>query len=66
MPELQLMTYTPKQIAHALQVNESTIRRIIEQGEMTGYRIGSQLRVTEEDLKRYLEKARTTAIQIIQ
>jgi excisionase family DNA binding protein len=41
-----------------LDVCEKTVRRFITRGELHAYRIGRQLRISEEELLRFLELCR--------
>lgn len=47
---------TVQQIAEELQVHEQTIRRKIYSGELNAYKVGSSYRISDEQLKKYLEK----------
>ena len=42
-------------IASRLDVSEKTVRRLIARGELHAYRIGRQFRVSEQDLRNFLE-----------
>ena len=48
---------TLREVAEAMKVSESTVRRWIRAGALTAYKVGQrgQLRVRDEDLERYLE-----------
>ena len=45
-------------VARRLGVCEKTVRRFITRGELHAYRIGRQLRISEEELLRFLELCR--------
>lgn len=42
--------YTIKQIAKRWQCSEKTVRRMIERGDLVAHRLGSQLRISADDL----------------
>lgn len=48
---------TLREVATVMKVSESTVRRLIQSGSLTAYKIGQrgQLRIKEKDLERYLE-----------
>jgi excisionase family DNA binding protein len=43
------------EVARRLNVSEKTVRRLIVRHELRAYRIGRQLRISEEELMRYLD-----------
>jgi excisionase family DNA binding protein len=45
---------TPKDIAHYLDVNVETIKRLLRTGKLKGFKVGVQWRVWFKDLKEYL------------
>ena len=45
-------------VAHRLDVSEKTVRRLIARGELRAYRVGRLLRVSEEELGRFLAASR--------
>ena len=45
-------------IARRLNVSEKTVRRLIDRNELRAYRIGRQLRISEEELIRFLDTRR--------
>ena len=47
----QLPYYTVRQVATRWQCSEKKVRRLIARGELIAHRFGSQLRVSEADLK---------------
>ena len=52
LPEL----LTIDEVAERLKVSTKTVRRWIERGELRIYRLGGQIRVSEEDLLAFLNK----------
>jgi len=53
MSQDQLLTL--RQVADRLQVSMSTVRRLVDAGELRTVRIGRNLRVRPEDLKAYID-----------
>ena len=55
--------YTLREVADALQVSEKTIRRLVNRGDLVGFKVGDrgQVRVRSEDLEAYLERQRVQA-----
>jgi len=53
MSQDQLLTL--QQVADRLQVSISTVRRLVDAGELRAVRIGRNLRVRPEDLAAYIE-----------
>jgi excisionase family DNA binding protein len=41
-------------VAHQLFVSEKSVRRWIDAGELHSYRVGRQIRVSEDDLAAYI------------
>ncbi len=54
---------TLREIAESLQVSERTIRRLVNRGDLAGFKVGDrgQVRVKSEDLEAYLERQRVHA-----
>lgn len=52
-PSLPLLTVP--QVAQRLAVDQSTVRRLIQRGKLTGRKLGGCVRVREEDLAAYIE-----------
>ena len=56
---------TRKEVAKYFRVNERTIDRWIENGSLKGYKLGkgktALLRIPKSEVKRFLEKNKTTA-----
>jgi excisionase family DNA binding protein len=53
--------YTVAEVAAILQVSVVTVRRLIHRGELNGYWIGRQYRISEQQLREYLERAKEQA-----
>ncbi|NDR55663.1 MULTISPECIES: helix-turn-helix domain-containing protein [Aliiruegeria] len=47
-----------EQVAKELQLSVRTVRRLIEEGVIPVHRIGRSVRVSEDDLKRYIASCR--------
>lgn len=47
-----------KEVAAQLNVSVDTVKRLLRDGEIPFYRVGTQLRVDPKDLAAYLEKVR--------
>jgi excisionase family DNA binding protein len=47
-----------EEAATLLDVSETTIRRLINSGQLPAYRIGGQFRISEEDIRAYLATVR--------
>ncbi len=48
-----------KEVAHALRVDEMTIRRMLGRGELPYYRVGGgTIRISRADLAEYLRRGR--------
>jgi excisionase family DNA binding protein len=45
-------------VARRLDVSQKTIRRLVARGELRAHRIGRLLRISEEELDRFLESRR--------
>ena len=45
-----------KEVAQRLHVSRDTVRRLVERGDLMGYRIGTQLRFTADDVGAYLRR----------
>jgi excisionase family DNA binding protein len=52
---------TVRQVAQRLALDDSTVRRLIQRGKLTGRKLGGCVRVREEDLEAYLEASKITA-----
>jgi putative molybdopterin biosynthesis protein len=52
---------TVDEVAERLSVSHGTVRSLIREGELMASRIRRQLRVTEEQLSEYLNKAKVVS-----
>src|SRR5579859_6950425 len=52
---------TSDEVADILHVEPVTIRRLINRGELSAYRIGADYRIAPSDLKLYLQRQRVEA-----
>jgi excisionase family DNA binding protein len=52
---------TSEEIAELLHVDPVTIRRLVNKGELSAYRIGADFRFAPSDLQDYLQRQRVTA-----
>lgn len=50
--------YTVQEVAEKLKVDPETIRRYIKDGTMQASKLGNRYRITEEDLREFLNKTR--------
>jgi excisionase family DNA binding protein len=55
-----LKLFTIREVADVLQVSEKTIRRLVNRGDLVGFKVGDRglVRVRAEDLEVYLERRR--------
>ncbi len=51
-------TYTINEVAKILKASPSTIRRLLLCGNMGGFKVGADWRVTDQDLKEFVEANR--------
>jgi len=49
---------TVRSVAARLEVSDKTVRRLIQSGQLPALRIGHGLRISEDDLRRYLNSCR--------
>jgi excisionase family DNA binding protein len=49
---------TVRVVAARLEVSEKTVRRLIQSGQLPALRIGHSLRISEDDLRSYLNSCR--------
>jgi len=49
------MLYTLEEVADILRVSVSTVRKLIREKQLKTVRVGIQLRVTKEELDRFVE-----------
>lgn len=61
-----LLLYTIKEVAAKLKISLSMAYALISRGELACYRIGTCKRVSEEQLKEYLELARNSVFKMPQ
>ncbi len=63
MPEQQEKQrfYTTTEVAHILRISEPTVRKLIEQGDLSALRVGlrRQYRISQESLDRYLQSGQS-------
>jgi len=52
---------TSEEVAEILHVDPVTIRRLVNKGELSAYRIGADYRFAPSDLQRYLQRQRVSA-----
>ncbi len=48
--------YTIEEVAKILRVNERTVRKLIDRGELKTTRVGRQYRISQEQLDEYLQR----------
>lgn len=48
--------YTAQEVAERLKVKKTTVYELVKRGELESSKIGKQLRISEEQLSRYLQK----------
>lgn len=49
--------YTAQEVADRLKVKKTTVYELVKRGELESSKIGKQLRISEEQLNRYLQKS---------
>jgi len=47
--------YTIDDIAERLRISKTTVFRLLDRGELPGYKIGGQWRIAPEQLEKYLD-----------
>ena len=47
--------YTPEEISKILKVPASTMRYLLRRGDMIGFKVGRQYRITKPDLEAFIE-----------
>lgn len=55
---LSMEFYTAKELAELLKLNIDTIRRYLRTGKIKASKFGKTYRVSDEDLKRFLEETK--------
>ncbi len=53
--------FTVKQLQEALDISERTIFRLINDGKLTGFKIGREWRFTQADIDKFIENQRKEA-----
>lgn len=53
--------YTAQEVAERLKIKKNTVYELIKRGELASSKIGKQLRISEEQLSRYLSSSEETA-----
>jgi excisionase family DNA binding protein len=53
--KLRLKFYSPASIADMMEVDPQTIRRLCKKGEINAVRVGTELRIEQRELLRWLE-----------
>ena len=48
--------YSVKEVAEMFGVSDNTIRNLCDSGELESIRIGAQYRISEENLKKYINQ----------
>lgn len=51
-----MKAYTLKEVAEAFAVSLMTVRRMVWSGEIAAFKVGQQYRVTEEELRRFIDE----------
>lgn len=52
--------YTTEQAAEVLQINIQTLRKWIREGKLPASKLGSDYRITGQDVKNFLDATKTT------
>ena len=48
--------YTAQEVADKLQIKKTTVYELIKRGELYSSKVGKQLRISEQQLKQYLDR----------
>ncbi len=59
MHAVEEIYYTLPEIAEKLRVSRRTVYRWVQARELPAYKLGGEFRITERDLKQFLEARRT-------
>ena len=51
-----MKAYTLKEVAEAFAVSLMTVRRMVWSGEIAAFKVGQQYRVTEDELRRFIDE----------
>lgn len=54
---------TPEEVADALQMHVETVKRLLREGKLPGFKVSGQWRVSPSELKVYLEEQRKKSEQ---
>jgi len=49
---------TPEEVAEALQMHVETVKRLLRQGKLPGFKVAGQWRISPSELKTFLEEQR--------
>ena len=49
---------TPEQAAEKLKVSIITVRRLLKNGNLNGFKVGRRWRIDESDLRKYIKRQR--------
>jgi excisionase family DNA binding protein len=52
-----------QEVAERLKVHPRTVNRLLERGELVGYKVANQWRISEEDFQAYLARIRNVKPQ---
>lgn len=52
--------FTVEEVADALRLNHVTVRRMLQEGDIGGYKFGGVLRISKQDLLNFLAASRRT------
>ena len=53
---------TVDEVAEMLKLSKYTIYEKIKAGDIKAFKVGRKIRITEDDLKEYIESCRTVAV----
>ena len=51
-----MKVYTVEEVADLLKIKPETVRVMLRDNELNGFKAGKAWRVTEDDLKKYIQK----------
>ena len=57
--------FTVKQVAELLNVNERTVYRLVQQGELPGFRVSGSWRFLEADITAWIDEQKRLAVSDI-
>ena len=57
---------TPVDVANRLQVNERTVTQWLRKGNLRGFKIGKEWRVSARDLENFLEQSANVPVRVRQ